>query len=203
MPRHLTTQDLDLSYITPRIIAMGFPSADYEAAFRNPLSEVQRFFNTKHAGHYKIYNLCSERQYESSVFHAAERFPFNDHNTCPFTLLSSLFKSIDAWLGANPANVIGIHCKAGKGRTGLCVAAYLVHSGVCVTATDALKYFADARTNDGKGVTIPSQIRYVGYYEKHNHIPRLITDGPTYKVSETPRLPFLYLNHSQDRYTHT
>lgn len=46
--------DLDLTYITHRIIAMGFPSSGMEGIYRNPLPEVQRFFNKKHAGHYKV-----------------------------------------------------------------------------------------------------------------------------------------------------
>jgi hypothetical protein len=38
--------DLDLSYITPQILAMGFPSIGSDASYRNPMPEVQRFFNT-------------------------------------------------------------------------------------------------------------------------------------------------------------
>ena len=64
--------DLDLFYITPRIIAMGFPSTGQEALYRNPMPEVQRFFNSRHPKH-KIYNLCSERSYDASEFCECER----------------------------------------------------------------------------------------------------------------------------------
>ena len=41
------------------------------------------------------------------------------------------------------------------------MAAYLLHSGVCTTAEEALQLFAVKRTKNAKGVTIPSQIRPV------------------------------------------
>ncbi|CAM9390789.1 unnamed protein product, partial [Ectocarpus fasciculatus] len=158
--------DLDLSYITPRIIAMGFPSTGVEGIYRNPLTEVQSFFNKRHAGHYKVYNLCSERAYElQGLFDIVERFPFDDHNPCALKMIEKFCFSVDTYLAQHPNNVVGIHCKAGKGRTGLMIACYLLHSAQCHSAEAALEHFAKQRTMDNKGVTIPSQIRYVHYYE--------------------------------------
>lgn len=40
--------DLDLTYITPSVIAMSLPSTGSEASYRNPIQDVARFFNTYH-----------------------------------------------------------------------------------------------------------------------------------------------------------
>ena len=47
--------DLDLSYIQSNIIAMGFPSEGTESLYRNPMPEVQKFFQKYHKNHYKVY----------------------------------------------------------------------------------------------------------------------------------------------------
>lgn len=82
---------------------------------------------------------------------------------------------MEAWLDKDDENVIAVHCKAGKGRTGMIISAFLVHTGVAKNTMEALKIFGDVRTLNGKGVTIPSQMRYVHYYEQVRaigHIPK-------------------------------
>jgi hypothetical protein len=66
----------------------------------------------------------------------------------------------------DPKNVIVIHCKAGKGRTGLMTTSYLLFKGCCKTAIEAIQFYGNRRTTNGEGLTIASQIRYLGYFEK-------------------------------------
>lgn len=148
---------------------MGMPSEGSEAMYRNPMSEVQRFFESRHAGHYRIVDLRSEAgaAYDPARFGGAvASFRFADHNPPPLALLTAACGDVDAWLAADERNVVAVHCKAGKGRTGVVIAAYLLRAGLAASAGEALRAFGDRRSADGKGVTIPSQIRYVHYFEQ-------------------------------------
>ena len=156
--------DLDLTYITPRIIAMGFPSSAIEGIYRNNMEDVKRFFATRHKDSYKVYNLCGERTYPKDTFYKQSYYPFPDHEAPPLNLIVPFCQDAKAFLEEDEKNVVAIHCKAGKGRTGTFVCALMIYLNIFKTADEALAYYGIMRVGDGRGVTIPSQIRYVNYF---------------------------------------
>ncbi|XP_042886279.1 phosphatidylinositol 3,4,5-trisphosphate 3-phosphatase TPTE2-like isoform X2 [Penaeus japonicus] len=163
--------DLDLTYVMPRVIAMSFPSSGRMSMYRNDIKEVVRFMDTQHAGHYRIYNLCSERHYDESLFHGrVERFLIDDHNVPPLTDMLRFSASVKSWMEKDEKNVMAVHCKGGKGRTGTMICVFLIDLGIFRDAEHCLGYFGDRRTDKNvakkfQGVETPSQSRYVGYYE--------------------------------------
>jgi len=161
--------DLDLSYICNNIIAMGFPSEGTEGLYRNPYNEVLRFLDLRHKGHYKVYNLCSERGYDPSKFYdRVGKFAFDDHNAPRFGLIEEFCADVKAFINEAPDdNVAVIHCKAGKGRTGVMICCWLLYNREWDNAEDAMQYYAAMRTHNQKGVTIPSQRRYVNYFGRY------------------------------------
>ena len=121
--------DLDLTYITSRIIAMGLPSTSYEALYRNNMTDVLNFFN--------------------SIF-----------------LILDILNIIKFIIYVRKKNMHRI---------------YFINKGILYlnyfdTAADCLKYYGIMRVDNGRGVTVPSQIRYVFYFEQilKNNIPHPI-----------------------------
>ncbi|KAH9623107.1 hypothetical protein KSS87_002538 [Heliosperma pusillum] len=167
--------DLDLTYITENILAMGFPAGDISSGFfgyvegfyRNHMEEVISFLESHHKGKYKVYNLCSERLYDASLFEGkVASFPFDDHNCPPIHLITLFCQSAYAWLKEDIENVVIVHCKAGMARTGLMISSLLLYLKFFPTAEESIDYYNRKRCIDAKALVLPSQIRYVKYFER-------------------------------------
>lgn len=158
--------DLDLTYITPRLIAMGYPATALEGVIRNNIQDVSKYLNKGHKDCYMIFNL-SERHYDNSLFcHRVVELGFPDHHSPPVEVAWTLCLTMDAWLQASAEHVAAVrllvgclpgylglpatihpepkrstchrsrshphsqvHCLAGKGRTGVICACYMLFSG--------------------------------------------------------------------------
>lgn len=60
---------------------------------------------------------------------------------------------VTRWMNAHPENVIAVHCKGGKGRTGLMICVWLVHS----------REFGEAQVHHRIGGVYVHQLTLVGH----------------------------------------
>ena len=51
--------NLDLTYITSRIIAMSYPASGFEKVYRNSIDDVAKFLKQEHGKNFRIYNLSN------------------------------------------------------------------------------------------------------------------------------------------------
>ncbi|EPS36587.1 hypothetical protein H072_9835 [Dactylellina haptotyla CBS 200.50] len=158
---------LDLVYVTDNIIAMSMPAASGTKLFyRNPLSKVVEFLDKEHKDNWAVWEFRAEGTgYDDAAFYGRVfHSPWPDHHPPPFALIPNIMASMRNHLKQDPKRVAVVHCKAGKGRTGTVTCSYLI-SEEGWSKEDALERFTKKRMRPqfGAGVSIPSQLRYVGY----------------------------------------
>lgn len=59
--------NLDLTYITDNVLAMGIPATGVSTMWRNNLNDVCEFLETRHSEHFMIWNL-TENTYDYDKF---------------------------------------------------------------------------------------------------------------------------------------
>ncbi|XP_048200731.1 tensin-1 isoform X1 [Perognathus longimembris pacificus] len=158
--------ELDLVYVTERIIAVSFPSTANEDNFRSNLREVAHMLKSKHGGSYLLFNLSERRPDITKLHTKVLEFGWPDLHTPALEKICSVCKAMDTWLNADPHNVVVLHNKGNRGRIGVVIAAYMHYSNISASADQALDRFAMKRFYEDKIVPIgqPSQRRYVHYF---------------------------------------
>lgn len=177
------TYDLDLTYITSRMIAMAFPGEDavgqFSVVIRNRMATVKKFLDERHGGRYMVFNLCQERNYDAVKFDGKYVWiPVVDHEPPTLRQLKLFCNRVSQWLLQHPDNVAAVHCKGGKGRTGVMVCCWLLAEGQAEgmpieTPEEAINFFADRRTLDPNGprqaVSGISQKRFISLFHRTLH----------------------------------
>lgn len=164
--------DLDLTKITPRIIAMSFPAATgtLQGLYRNRAVDVAEFLKSKYNDKWYVINL-SEQDYDQEQ-RAAFKYRYHhvkywrDHHAPTLAALVDACQLMYEFLNKDPQTVVAIHCNGGKGRTGTLICAYLMYVGFADSARNAITYYGKKRFETGLGVTQACQLRYIFYFEK-------------------------------------
>ncbi len=185
--------NLDLCYVTPFIIATSGPSGTYpQRAYRNPLNQLVKFLDEKHGDNWCIWEFRAEGTGypDNEVYGRVKHYPWPDHHPPPFVVVPLVMAGMRKWLregdvreamgagkdGKNP-RVVVVHCKAGKGRSGTMACSYLI-SECGWKADEALARFTERRMRPGfgQGVSIPSQLRWVGYVDRWTKAGKVYVD---------------------------
>jgi len=172
----IARSDVDISYITSRLVVMPFPAEGLESAYRtNHADDVRALLESRHpGGRYAIYNV-SGRSYASGrlgsgrvvecgwgMTHGASSGNAVRHAP-PLHALYSLCNDMYNFLEQDPKNVCIVHCMDGKARSATLVCAFLMFVNLFSKPEDAAQMFAVKRMPPGLH---PSEMRYL-YYMSH------------------------------------
>ncbi|XP_073405964.1 tensin-3 isoform X2 [Dendrobates tinctorius] len=157
--------ELDLTFITERIISVSFPSGCSDETYLHNLQDVTRMLKSKHGNNYLVLNL-SEKRYDLSKLNTKVMdMGWPDLHAPPLDKMCTICKAMESWLNSDPLHVVVIHSRGGKGRIGVVISSYMHFTNVSASADQALDRFAMKKFFDDKLSLLmqPSQIRYVNF----------------------------------------
>ncbi|XP_043444356.1 tensin-3 isoform X5 [Prionailurus bengalensis] len=158
-------RELDLTYITERIIAVSFPASCSEESYLHNLQEVTRMLRSKHGDNYLVLNLSEKRYDLTKLNPKILDVGWPELHAPPLDQVCTVCKAQESWLNSDPQHVVVIHCRGGKGRIGVVISSYMHFTNVSASADQALDRFAMKKFYDDKVSDLmqPSQKRYVQF----------------------------------------
>ncbi|XP_069715821.1 tensin-3 isoform X2 [Phaenicophaeus curvirostris] len=157
--------ELDLTYITERIISVSFPASCSEETYLHNLQDVTRMLKSKHGDNYLVLNLSEKRCDLAQLNPKIMDVGWPDLHAPPLDKMCIICKAMESWLNNDPQHVVVIHCQGGKGRIGVVISSYMHFTNVSASADQALDRFAMKKFFDDKVSALmqPSQRRYVQF----------------------------------------
>ncbi|KAM5303146.1 tensin-3 isoform 1-T1 [Glossophaga mutica] len=157
--------ELDLTYVTERIIAVSFPTGCSEEAYLHSLQEVTRMLRSKHGDNYLVLNLSEKRYDLAKLNPKILDVGWPELHAPPLDKVCTICKAQESWLNSDPQHVVVIHCRGGRGRIGVVISSYMHFTNVSASADQALDRFAMKKYYDDKVSALmqPSQKRYVQF----------------------------------------
>ncbi|XP_074524096.1 auxilin isoform X2 [Halichoeres trimaculatus] len=152
--------ELDISYITSRIIVMTYPAESVQIGYQNHVEDIRSFLDSRHADHYTVFNL-SQRNYRGAKFsNRVSECNWPSRQAPSLHNLFAVCKNMHNWLKQNPKNVCVITCSDGRAPSGVLVCAMFCFCHLFNNPVPAMQLLSAKRPGSGLW---PSHRRYIGY----------------------------------------
>ncbi|XP_044055653.1 putative tyrosine-protein phosphatase auxilin isoform X5 [Siniperca chuatsi] len=155
-----TKGELDIAYITSRIIVMTYPAESVQIGYQNHVEDIRSFLDSRHADHYTVFNL-SQRNYRGAKFsNRVSECNWPSRQAPSLHNLFAVCKNMHNWLKQNPKNVCVITCSDGPSPSGVLVCAMFCFCHLFNNPVPAMQLLSAKRPGFGLW---PSHRRYIGY----------------------------------------
>ncbi|XP_056895322.1 putative tyrosine-protein phosphatase auxilin isoform X2 [Takifugu flavidus] len=155
-----TKGELDIAYITSRIIVMTYPAESVQIGYQNHVEDVRSFLDSRHADHYTVFNL-SQRNYRGAKFsNRVSECNWPSRQAPSLHNLFAVCKNMHNWLKQNPKNVCVITCSDSRAPSGVLVCAMFCFCHLFNNPIPAMQLLSAKRPGSGLW---PSHRRYIGY----------------------------------------
>ncbi|XP_032381700.1 putative tyrosine-protein phosphatase auxilin isoform X8 [Etheostoma spectabile] len=155
-----TKGELDIAYITSRIIVMTYPAESVQIGYQNHVEDIRSFLDSRHADHYTVFNL-SQRNYRGAKFsNRVSECNWPSRQAPSLHNLFAVCKNMHNWLKQNPKNVCVITCSDGRALSGVLVCAMFCFCHLFNNPVPAMQLLSAKRPGSGLW---PSHHRYIGY----------------------------------------
>ncbi|XP_050668220.1 cyclin-G-associated kinase isoform X2 [Leptidea sinapis] len=156
--------DLDISYITSRVIVMSYPSDLLESAYKTNHIDDVRLYLESHipGGKYCVYTAheAKARFPRRQLVTDTSLWPSDDHRAPLLPPYYSLLQHMYQYLCGDDKSVLVIACPDGKSRSAMLLCGLLLYAKLVTVPEDALQIFAVKRMPINMS---PSQLRYLYY----------------------------------------
>ena len=155
-----TKGELDISYITSRILVMSYPAEGIQGAVKNNIEDVKAFLDSRHPKRYAVYNLTLTPYRHYKFDNRVSDCGWPGKKSPSLMNLLIICKNMYQWLKMHSFNVAVIHCSDGKAQSALIVAAFFAFCHMYQNLGPSLHLFTVKRTCPG---ILPSHRRYIEY----------------------------------------
>ncbi|CAG11595.1 unnamed protein product, partial [Tetraodon nigroviridis] len=144
-----TKGELDIAYITSRIIVMTYPAESVQIGYQNHVEDVRSFLDSRHADHYTVFNL-SQRNYRGAKFsNRVSECNWPSRQAPSLHNLFAVCKNMHNWLRQNPKNVCVITCSDSRAPSGVLVCAMFCFCHLFNNPIPAMQLLSAKRPGSG------------------------------------------------------